>query len=58
MYKLITFGCIGCIHNLIIRSRTCIRTMKPLSDHLASATQRNITVMLRLLVQLEEINKT
>lgn len=28
--------------------------MKPLSDHLASATQRNITVMMRLLVHLKE----
>lgn len=28
--------------------------MEPLSDHLASSTQRNITVTLRLLVHLEE----
>lgn len=29
-------------------------TMKSLSDHLAPATQRNITVLQRLLIHLEE----
>lgn len=31
--------------------------MKPLSYHLASATQRDVTVLMRLLINLEEEKK-